>query len=351
LLLQGKSNKQIALALGVTVRTVEFHLGNIYTKVSVKSRSEAILLLTKETPKPADQPAASKLRESTGASEQLLGDNDEKASLPRRFSLRKMIYAIFSLVAGGLVLMLVSSRLLSNDTRVVNMLVSSDSITTTRSPSFTVAVTHTQGSTNEGMQPDGSGSMLTAAPNNPKVSYCEGLFKNHVPAGGFKLYCDDLYEYAFAYPLGWEVEGLNRPTPDPTMHPGAYPQVLTFFEEQYNNQVYIFTAAIPEGMSLKEIAEKDHAYEDREFKKDYAPMSIGGKPAYGFVNRHVQDYSGATLFFEHGKYYTLMYMKIITRAGLDVNWQIAHSIQTPDTTPADNIISDEFVQDSYILPR
>jgi DNA-binding NarL/FixJ family response regulator len=32
---QGKSNKRIALELGLSTRTVEFHLGNIYTKVSI----------------------------------------------------------------------------------------------------------------------------------------------------------------------------------------------------------------------------------------------------------------------------------------------------------------------------
>lgn len=47
LLLQGKSNKQIALALGLSERTVEFHLNNIYTKMQVGSRVELILLLGK----------------------------------------------------------------------------------------------------------------------------------------------------------------------------------------------------------------------------------------------------------------------------------------------------------------
>lgn len=49
LLLQGKSNKQIALALGISNRTVEFHLKNIYTKLQVSSRTEAILKLGKST--------------------------------------------------------------------------------------------------------------------------------------------------------------------------------------------------------------------------------------------------------------------------------------------------------------
>ena len=44
--LHGKSNKQIALALGITVRTVEFHLHNIYRKCGVQSRIELILHLS-----------------------------------------------------------------------------------------------------------------------------------------------------------------------------------------------------------------------------------------------------------------------------------------------------------------
>lgn len=45
LLLQGKGNKQIALDLGISSRTVEFHLRNIYSKLGVNSRAEAILKL------------------------------------------------------------------------------------------------------------------------------------------------------------------------------------------------------------------------------------------------------------------------------------------------------------------
>jgi DNA-binding CsgD family transcriptional regulator len=45
LLLQGKSNKQIALSLDITVRTVEFHLKNIYAKFQVSSRIELVLKL------------------------------------------------------------------------------------------------------------------------------------------------------------------------------------------------------------------------------------------------------------------------------------------------------------------
>ncbi|MBL8096764.1 MAG: helix-turn-helix transcriptional regulator [Anaerolineales bacterium] len=43
--LLGKSNKQIAQALGISPRTVEFHLRNIFTKYLVGSRIELILRL------------------------------------------------------------------------------------------------------------------------------------------------------------------------------------------------------------------------------------------------------------------------------------------------------------------
>jgi len=49
LVLQGKSNKQIALSLGISVRTVEFHLKNIYSKFEVSSRIELILSLVNTT--------------------------------------------------------------------------------------------------------------------------------------------------------------------------------------------------------------------------------------------------------------------------------------------------------------
>lgn len=50
-LLQGKSNKLIALALDVSISTVEFHLNNIYAKMKVSSRLELILALWKTTGK------------------------------------------------------------------------------------------------------------------------------------------------------------------------------------------------------------------------------------------------------------------------------------------------------------
>jgi len=49
LLLQGKSNKLIASGLGISDRTVEFHLKNIYSKYQVSSRIELILKLGNAT--------------------------------------------------------------------------------------------------------------------------------------------------------------------------------------------------------------------------------------------------------------------------------------------------------------
>jgi len=43
LLVEGLSNKEIAAALGISTRTVSFHLDNIYTKLGVGSRTEAAI--------------------------------------------------------------------------------------------------------------------------------------------------------------------------------------------------------------------------------------------------------------------------------------------------------------------
>jgi DNA-binding CsgD family transcriptional regulator len=55
LLLQGKSNKLIASSLGISDRTVEFHLKNIYAKYQVSSRVELILKLGNTTGKAETQ--------------------------------------------------------------------------------------------------------------------------------------------------------------------------------------------------------------------------------------------------------------------------------------------------------
>jgi len=49
LLRQGKTNRQIAAALHITERTVEFHLNNIYSKYQVRSRVELVLKLGEST--------------------------------------------------------------------------------------------------------------------------------------------------------------------------------------------------------------------------------------------------------------------------------------------------------------
>ena len=49
LVMQGLLNKQIALLLGISERTVEFHLNNIYTKLQIGSRVELAIHLLKST--------------------------------------------------------------------------------------------------------------------------------------------------------------------------------------------------------------------------------------------------------------------------------------------------------------
>jgi DNA-binding CsgD family transcriptional regulator len=56
LILEGKSNKQIAVAMDISESTVEFHLTNLYSKLGVGSRAEAILRLTQPGKTPGNPP-------------------------------------------------------------------------------------------------------------------------------------------------------------------------------------------------------------------------------------------------------------------------------------------------------
>jgi len=76
LLLQGKSNKQIAVALGISERTIEFHLNNIYNKEQVASRVELILKLGKATGGYFDNPVESTV--------EMDGENPDNDNQPAR---------------------------------------------------------------------------------------------------------------------------------------------------------------------------------------------------------------------------------------------------------------------------
>jgi DNA-binding CsgD family transcriptional regulator len=94
LLLEGKSNKQIALALGISASTVEYHLKNIYKKLQVNSRTEAVLRLGKSIGKDI----ASELWKSTVEINGQPAENDGKPVLTRRLSMKKVFY----MIGGGL---------------------------------------------------------------------------------------------------------------------------------------------------------------------------------------------------------------------------------------------------------
>ena len=89
LVLRGKSNKQIAFQLGITERTVEFHLKNVYAKLGIGSRMELAVKLWKS----AGDGAEGTLRESTVVEDVEIAQNGNQpmwaASVKRMLSVIK----------------------------------------------------------------------------------------------------------------------------------------------------------------------------------------------------------------------------------------------------------------------
>ena len=161
-------------------------------------------------------------------------------------------------------------------------------------------------------------------------AYCQQMAESYQPKAGFQLYCDPTYEFAFEYPEDWRKVGLSFHSADSTNFIRIDP----------------FRAVTP----LEKAVEEHYAYPYREFpEKEYAPMTIGGRPAYGFVNAWVHYISGALIFTQQGDYYFSIEIPAYSKERLDVNWEIVRSIQFPGTTPADNAIPDELIADSYRL--
>jgi DNA-binding CsgD family transcriptional regulator len=94
LLLQGKSNKQIALMLGISASTVEYHLKNVYKKLHVSSRIEAVLQLGKSIGNEVLGELGKSIVEINGNP----SDNGKKSISSQRIPMNKMFY----IIGGGL---------------------------------------------------------------------------------------------------------------------------------------------------------------------------------------------------------------------------------------------------------
>jgi DNA-binding CsgD family transcriptional regulator len=109
-LLQGKSNKQIAQALGVSASTVEYHLNNIYKKLQVNSRTEAVLRLGEST----GSHISGELRKSSVELDRETTDNGVQSNSKLRNPVNKIVVIIGGLLAIALVVILLLALALVN---------------------------------------------------------------------------------------------------------------------------------------------------------------------------------------------------------------------------------------------
>ena len=94
LLLEGKSNKLIASALGISGSTVEFHLKNIYAKVQVSSRMELVLKLGQSTGAGKRAPAGDLWRSTVAGNGENTENGDQSNSRNWVTSLRETVSLI-----------------------------------------------------------------------------------------------------------------------------------------------------------------------------------------------------------------------------------------------------------------
>ncbi|HWR66878.1 MAG TPA: hypothetical protein VN364_12240 [Bellilinea sp.] len=180
-------------------------------------------------------------------------------------------------------------------------------------------------------------------------AYCQQVESEPRMIDGYLSYCDTDYSFAFDYPADWNIRWISS-VPDATAAPLALRKALRFEEPDPGNYIRTDTYRLYASMTLEQRMRRFTGYEDREFPdKDYSSLMVGGKRAYALIMRWVQDYPAVYLFFEHGDYFTVMELKAIDRASLDLNWEIAKTIQIPGATSDTNVIPTELIQDSYAL--
>jgi len=130
LLLQGKSNKTIALLLGISTSTVEFHLRNIYAKLQVGTRTEAIVKLSNnQLGKSTGSVILDELLESTVVEMNKSADNI-KQHTARRTSMK-----MFAYISGVVLITLITGLLLINSqAKSVGVIATPTAVDTTEFP-------------------------------------------------------------------------------------------------------------------------------------------------------------------------------------------------------------------------
>ncbi|HVN56462.1 MAG TPA: WD40 repeat domain-containing protein [Anaerolineaceae bacterium] len=181
-------------------------------------------------------------------------------------------------------------------------------------------------------------------------AYCDQLAQRYQPPAGFTTFCDDQFSFAFDVPADWQSIVLAS-APDRTAPLNKVRMARRFYNQDSSNSVRFDTYRLPPGdATLAGMAEGFFSYPERENPgREYPALRIGGQPAYAILNRWHQDISAVYLFFRHGEYYTVMEIKAPDLPGLELNWNIARSLQVPGASPGDNRIPDELIADSRKL--
>lgn len=186
----------------------------------------------------------------------------------------------------------------------------------------------------------------TPEPTNTPLPYCTELAEEYTPPEGYQLFCDSKFEHALVFPLDWETK-VEESSPYNLKNPLQILKGQDFYNYDVSNDIRLETWQ--NAQALPDLAERQMNIMGCKDQCFTSPIRLGGKTGYVLIVPSLpQSYDVLFTFFKQGDYYfSQLVLMINTKAGLDVYWQMIQSLQFLRTTPADNEIPVEVINESY----
>lgn len=180
--------------------------------------------------------------------------------------------------------------------------------------------------------------------------YCTQLLLAYQPMQGYTTYCDPYFELAFDYPHKWSLSPISGTQHIPASLAEDMLSVISINDTSDRNTIEFIVYTLSYGKKLEELFES-HCENNLSEQGGLvcARATIGDQPAYALLNSSIEGVIMVDILFQRGETIIFLELKRKTLTGMESLWQVARTIQMPETTPSDNIFPEELVEDSLNL--